>query len=140
MAIFNKSSKISNKSFNETTVIAHGTNLKGEINIQCNLHIDGSFDGIINADKNVTIGKTGIVQGQIEANKISISGNVTANINTNILYLLKDGKLFGKVLQNEFIIEEGALFEGETKRKNSKKINKKILEVSTKDRDKLNKS
>jgi len=135
MAIFNKSSEITNKSANETTIIAHGTNIKGEINIQCNLHIDGSFDGIIKADKNVTIGKTGIVQGEIEANKISISGNITGNINANIIYLLKDGKLFGKVLQNELIIEEGALFEGETKIKKSTKINDHILDITTKNKD-----
>ena len=49
--------------------------------------------------------------------------------------MLKDGKLFGKVLQNELIIEEGALFEGETKIKKSTKINDHILDITTKNKD-----
>ena len=44
-------------------------------------------------------------------------------------------KLFGKVLQNELIIEEGALFEGETKIKKSTKINDHILDITTKNKD-----
>jgi len=44
MAIFNKSDTESN-----TTIIAAGTKIDGEFNLNCKLHIDGEVTGKINS-------------------------------------------------------------------------------------------
>ena len=122
MAIFNKSNDQKKPSSNATTVIANGTKIKGELHIDCNLHIDGEFDGIIKAKKNVTIGKTGLIKGDLFTKKLIISGNFIGNVDADTIYVLKDGKLCGKVIKTELIIEKGGLFEGESKIKETPSI------------------
>ena len=133
MAIFNKSNDKKKPSSNATTVIAHGTKIEGELQIECNLHIDGQFNGTIKAKKNVTIGKTGIAKGDLFTKKLILSGNFIGNVDADTIYILKDGKLCGQVIKSELIIEKGGLFEGESKIKDTLKLtNKKPLKIDSK--------
>lgn len=130
MAIFNKSDVKSSVNSSGTTVIANGTKIEGKIQIECNLHIDGEFEGTIKSQKNVTIGKTGVVTGDIIADKLIVSGNFTGNADADVVDVLPNGKVFGKVLANEFVIERGGFFEGESKTKDTLKLeNNKPLEI-----------
>ena len=88
------------------------------------MHIDGEFEGVIKSQKNVTIGKTGFVKGDIVSDKLIISGEFTGNIDSDIVDVLPSGKLYGKVLANELVIERGGFFEGESKTKDSLKLEK----------------
>jgi len=111
-------------------VIANGTKIEGKIEIECNLHIDGEFEGTIKSKKNVTIGKSGVVTGDIIADKLIVSGNFTGNADADVVDVLPNGKVFGKVLANEFVIERGGFFEGESKTKDTLKLeNNKPLEI-----------
>jgi len=133
MAIFNKSDVKSSSNSSGTTVIAQGTKIDGRIDIECNLHIDGTFDGTIKSDKIVTIGKSGLVTGEIIADKLMVSGDFKGNIDASVVDVLPKGKIFGKVLANEFVIERGGFFEGESKTKDSLKLeNNKPLELKEK--------
>ncbi len=125
MAIFNKSDESANNS-SGTTVIANHTKISGNIEIECNLHIDGEFEGGIKSHKTVTIGKSGIVSGEILANKIIISGSFNGNIEADEIDVMSSGKLLGKVLSNELIIERGGFFEGESKKKSSASLEKPL--------------
>jgi cytoskeletal protein CcmA (bactofilin family) len=135
MAIFNKSDdkpSKPNSNTSGTTVVADGTKIKGDIVIECNLHIDGEFEGLIKSDKNVTIGKTGCVKGEIYSDKLIISGSFNGKVDSDIVDVLPNGKLFGSVLANEFVIERGGFFEGESKTKDAIKIeNKKPLIIES---------
>ncbi|RDX33583.1 polymer-forming cytoskeletal family protein [Arcobacter sp. HD9-500m-PIT-SAG02] len=122
MAIFNKpNDKSSKTSINAsgTTIIAAGTRIKGEIEIECNLHIDGEYEGIVRSQKNVTIGKSGLLKGEVHADKVIISGAFSGSIDSNIVDILSNGKLFGSVIAKEFVIERGGFFEGDSKTKDS---------------------
>lgn len=133
MAIFNKSDDKPNNKSTGTTVIAHGTTIKGKISIECNLHIDGEFEGNIKSEKNVTIGKSGVVVGDIISDKLIVSGEFSGNSDANIVDVLPGGKIIGKVLANEFVIERGGFFEGESKTKDTLKIeNNKPLIIESK--------
>ena len=130
MAIFNKSDVKPSVNSSGTTVIANGTKIEGKIEIECNLHIDGEFEGTIKSKKNVTIGKSGVVTGDIIADKLIVSGNFTGNADADVVDVLPNGKVFGKVLANEFVIERGGFFEGESKTKDTLKLeNNKPLEI-----------
>ena len=97
------------------------------------MHIDGEFEGIVKSQKNVTIGKTGIVKGDIFSDKLIISGAFTGNVDSDIVDVLPNGKLYGKVLANEFVIERGGFFEGESKTKDTIKLeNAKPLIIESK--------
>lgn len=130
MAIFNKSDVKSSINSTGTTVIAYSTKVEGKIEIECNLHIDGEFEGSIKSQKNVTIGKTGIVTGDIIADKLIVSGNFKGNADADVVDVLPNGKVFGKIFANEFVIERGGFFEGESKTKDTLKLeNNKPLEI-----------
>ncbi len=133
MAIFNKSDVKSSSNSTGTTIIANGTKIDGKIEIECNLHIDGQFEGTIKSRKIVTIGKSGVVTGEVIADKLIVSGCFTGNVDAGVVDVLPDGKLFGKILADEFVIERGGFFEGESKTKDALKLkNGKPLELEGK--------
>ena len=117
MAIFNKSNDKSVSHSAGTTIIASNTKINGTIDIECNLHIDGEFEGKINSHNIVTIGKDGIVKGEIFSEKFLVSGVFNGTIDSEYIEILPQGKLQGNIITNELVIERGGLFQGESKAK-----------------------
>jgi len=103
MAIFNSSSVSPNTS-SATTIIADGTEIKGDIQLKCNLHIDGKIEGSVQAVGNVVIGSSGIAMGDVQASRVSISGRLEGSIGAEVVEILEGGKFFGKVTAKEFVI------------------------------------
>ncbi|TLD81834.1 polymer-forming cytoskeletal family protein [Helicobacter sp. MIT 05-5293] len=141
MAIFvsdNKQFDGVNSSGGAATIIAQGTRIKGEINTDCRLHIDGEFEGNINSKDTVMIGKSGIVRGEIQTNSLIVSGRFVGNISSSILEIKPQGRVEGTVATNEFVIERKGLFVGESKIKDSKNKVEKVdvgsLDLSKKDK------
>ena len=61
---------------NGATIISSGTKIKGEINTQCHLHVDGDFEGVIHSNNTVNIGKNGVVNGEVFSEKLIVSGKL----------------------------------------------------------------
>jgi cytoskeletal protein CcmA (bactofilin family) len=116
MAIFNSSSGSTNTP-SATTIIADGTEIKGDIQLKCNLLIDGKVEGAVQAIGNVVIGNSGIAMGDIQASRVSISGRLEGSIDADVVEILEGGKFFGKVTSKEFVIESRGVFEGESRLK-----------------------
>ncbi|HEB63843.1 MAG TPA: polymer-forming cytoskeletal family protein [Gammaproteobacteria bacterium] len=119
MAIFSSSNHATNVSV-AATVIANGTKIKGEINIECNLHLDGEFEGVIQSSCAITIGQNGIAMGEFNANTIIVSGQLNGTLTAEIVEILASGKVTGKVIAKDFTIEKGGVFEGESQVKPDK--------------------
>jgi len=100
-----------------TTIITHGTTIKGELKSTGRLYIDGEFEGHIYSDGKVTIGKKGIVRGEIFSDEITVQGKLNAQIDVNILRIHSTGHVVGKVVANEMMIEPYGTFEGESRKK-----------------------
>ena len=98
----------------DTTIIAKGTKINGNIETSCNLHIDGSFEGDITSTGLIIIGISGNIKADIIAEKIIISGKVNGNIKTKVLEITPEGSLVGNITSEEFIIEKDGVFEGES--------------------------
>lgn len=118
MGIFGKSNK-KTKQNNGTTIIAEGTTIKGGIDTQGSVFIDGRFEGIIVSTENVTIGKTGEVLGEIRTKNLMVSGLIDGLFDVDNVHILTDGKVIGKIQYEELTIEPKGTFEGEGKKKNS---------------------
>jgi cytoskeletal protein CcmA (bactofilin family) len=118
MAIFEK---VNEKTGNITgaTIIAECAKIIGEIEIDCNLHIDGVFNGTVKSTDVVTIGKTGYVKGKIFAKTLIVNGLFEGEVDGNLVEILQNGKLNGTVISDEFVIEKSGIFEGESKQKTS---------------------
>jgi cytoskeletal protein CcmA (bactofilin family) len=110
----------STKKINTATIITNGTKIIGNITGQDTIHIDGEVEGSIMVDNIVVIGKSGIVNGDIEANEIISSGTINGNIKCDSLEVLETstikeniearkvevkGKVQGDVLCDGLIVE-----------------------------------
>lgn len=125
MAIFNGSNKQVNGNSGSTT-IAYGTKLKGEIEIECNLHIDGEIEGIIRSHNSMTIGKSGMVEGDIFAKKLIVSGRFVGSCECDTVEILPEGRIEGKIVSKELIIEKKGYFVGESRVKEENDIIKEL--------------
>ena len=139
MAIFTSDDKQPNglgQKLGAATIIAQGTKIKGEINTDCHLHIDGEFEGNIHAKDVVMVGKSGVVRGDVRANSLIVSGRFIGNVTANVLEIKPQGRVEGSVEVAEFIIERKGVFMGESKAKDPKasKADISSLELPKKDK------
>ena len=117
MAVFGKTDKKTQQP-NGTTTIAQGTSIVGEIRVNGKLHIDGNVDGKIEIDDSLSIGKSGSAKGEIFASKVTVAGEFEGSLSSDLLEILSEGKVVGKIVTKDLIIEQKGIFIGESLRKN----------------------
>lgn len=97
-----------------TTIIAGGTRLAGELHLEGALHVDGTVEGTISSTGDISVGRTGYLEGTISAERLLVSGEVRGRIECETLEIVESGKVFGEVASQGFIIEPGGQFVGES--------------------------
>jgi len=94
-------------------LIGTGTKIKGNINSEGDIRIDGTLIGKINSKGKVVVGSTGIVEGEIFCQNADISGTIKVKITVAEVLLLKpSAELSGDIITNRLAIESGATFSG----------------------------
>ena len=88
--------------------------IKGEVTGSESLYIDGRVEGSINlAGNRVTIGRNGVVNANINAREIVVTGKVKGNlIASDRVDIRNEGSLTGDVVAQRISIEYGAFFKG----------------------------
>lgn len=124
MAIFNSSDSEhqSTKTDSNTTIITTGSSIKGEMNLTCNLYVDGEFEGQINSKKEVNIGKQGHVKGDVITNRLVVQGYIEGTVNAQKVEIKAAGRVNGTIESEELIIESKGIFEGSSIVKNAKSL------------------
>ena len=114
MAIFNNSDSTdqSTKPDTNTTIITAGSTIKGEMNLSCNLYVDGDFEGIIHSKKEVNIGKNGHIKGDVTTQRLVVQGYIEGSINAKKVEIKAAGRVNGTIESSELIIEAKGIFEG----------------------------
>ena len=114
MAIFNSNDKghKNSKQDSNTTIITAGSSIKGEMNLSCNLYVDGDFDGLINSKKEINVGRNGYIKGDIVAQRLIVQGLIEGSVNAQKVEIKSTGKVKGTIESAELIIESKAVFEG----------------------------
>lgn len=99
---------------NGATLIGAGTTLKGDINSNNDLRIDGTVIGNIKSDAKIIIGTSGVVEGNITSNHADITGKVAGDIRSKELLQLKgDSTVTGNIYAGKLQIEPSATFNGQ---------------------------
>ena len=111
MAIFKKGETMA-KNTDSTTIISQGSKIKGDFELSAKLHIEGEIEGKINSINVISIGKTGVVKGELRANKLLVDGVFDGEIEVDVLEITKSGKVIGNIVIKDLIIEQGGVFEG----------------------------
>lgn len=107
----------------ETTIISNGVRIEGKVTSAGNIRVDGEIQGDISSKSNVIVGESGQVNGQINAESISIGGRVSGSVKAKDKLTLEakanlKGDLFTKIL----VVEAGAIFDGKSKMGDDKDI------------------
>lgn len=102
------------KELGGVNIIAHGTQVQGNIITVGDCRIDGSVRGNVSSKSKIIIGQSGIVEGNIICQNIEIEGSVKAEtLNVGELIALRaTASLIGNITTGKIAIEPGAEFSG----------------------------
>ena len=105
------------------TVIGPETSLRGSYNAKNSIRVDGEIYGNVTSEEGIIVGEKGMVRGNIAAKTVLIGGKVKGNINAyQRIELQSTAQVEGDVTTPVFIIEEGAMFEGNCRMEQAVKI------------------
>ncbi len=110
--------------------LGKGAEFVGKMVFNGNVRIDGDFQGEIFGQGSVDVGEGALVKANIAVSSLYIGGEVQGSIQVkDKINIHSTGRLFGDVRTPVFIMEEGALFDGQSHMVESKAEKKVVPEV-----------
>lgn len=104
-----------------TAFLGKGAEFTGKLIFSGIVRIDGNFNGEIFSGGTLVIGKGAHVEGDIHVETILVSGDVLGRIEVKErIEIYPPGKIQGNVITPIFVMQEGAIFEGNSKMEASK--------------------
>ena len=101
---------------NLNSILGPGCKVKGTIEIQGTIRIDGDFDGDIKCPDTLIIGKSGVVKANVTVKNAVIGGKLLGNIQaSNKIELQTGSHVEGDIQTARLVIDEGVFFEGSCK-------------------------
>jgi cytoskeletal protein CcmA (bactofilin family) len=98
---------------NSATLISSGTLLKGDVNSNNDLRIDGTIQGNVSSTAKIVIGPSGHVEGNIQGVNADITGKVTGNISVKeMLQLREQSVVEGNIIAAKLQVDPNAIFNG----------------------------
>lgn len=95
----------------QQNIIAHGTNIVGDITSNSPFRIDGSIEGNIKTEGKIVIGKQGNVKGNLTGVNVDIEGSFSGKLLLKgTLTLKSSAQIEGEVIVNKLAVEPGATF------------------------------
>ena len=102
------------------------TSVEGKLNYTGAVIVDGRFKGGIYSDDVLVVGETAKIEGEINVGTVVIQGEVVGNINASVkVEVHHPGKVIGDISTPSIMIDDGAIFDGNCKMKEVKKVEKK---------------
>lgn len=147
MALFSsKDNKITKITENTSvaTIVGPDTDMEGNIDSNGAIKIEGRYKGDIHSKTDVIIEESGIVKGNINAVNVSVAGRVEGNVKCfELLEIQSSGRLIGDIEVKSILIEEGAIFKGNSTMLSAHEEKADIIdttEVGENDKDSLEES
>ena len=111
-------------------IIGNGTIIKGEIESNGDIRIDGKVCGILRSNGRIVLGQNGEVEGELYCKQADLSGHVNGKIFVDELTSLKStSRVEGELTTRQLFIEIGAMFSGKCERN----LNLFVLQISPMD-------
>jgi cytoskeletal protein CcmA (bactofilin family) len=108
-----KNGKVPVKGSDLTAFIDEGSEIEGKYTFSGTVMLNGKFKGEINSNDTLIVGEKGVVNAQIRAGVVLISGEVVGNVlGLERVELRGSARVFGDVEAPVVVVEEGVLFEG----------------------------
>ena len=96
-----------------TAFIDEGSEIEGRYTFSGTVMLNGRFKGEISTTDTLIIGDKGVINGEIRAGQVLVSGEVVGNVSAaERIELKRTARVFGDVEAPVVVVEEGVLFEG----------------------------
>jgi cytoskeletal protein CcmA (bactofilin family) len=107
--------KTMNGDVEDTTIISSGMKVEGKVSSSGSIRLDGTVQGDIDCQGNVTIGEQGKVYGKVDGLSITIGGKVEGEIKAKEKLILESkANLKGDIFTKILVVESGARFDGKS--------------------------
>ena len=105
------------------TIIGESTKVKGDITGDCDVLLEGKFDGKMNLDSLLFVNKTGNAKGKVKTENMIVEGTVEGEIVVqDKIEVRASGRFNGTLFCKQIAIEEGAFFQGNINMNGSQKV------------------
>lgn len=99
--------------------IGKNSEFVGKLTFEGTVRIDGRVDGEIFSKGTLIIGPGADIKATVNVDVVIISGNMHGDINARKRVELRaPGKLYGNIATPSLVVEQGVIFEGNTKMEN----------------------
>ena len=99
---------------NQINMVGEGTVFDGTLRAEGDVRISGRVIGKLQVGGRVIVAQEGTVEGEVEANNADVAGRVQGDLNIEErLVLRSSARVEGTIQTGRFIVEEGAVFDGE---------------------------
>lgn len=96
-----------------TSVIAAGLKIVGDVETAGTLKIEGTVQGSIRGARQVIVGRSGVIQGDIQAEEIVLGGRVVGTVTaTERVEIQANSVIEGDVHTRSIVVFEGGLLNG----------------------------
>jgi len=114
--MFGKDAEVTTGQATLNSMLGQGCKIKGDIELQGTIRIDGQFEGSISCPDTLIIGKSGIVKAEVKVKNAVIGGKLIGNIAAaNKIELQSGSHVEGDIQTARLVIDEGVFFEGNCK-------------------------
>jgi cytoskeletal protein CcmA (bactofilin family) len=112
------------------TFLGKETEFEGKLTFSGAIRIDGHFKGEISAEGSLIVGEEAMVEADVHVSYIVISGEVHGNIVADQrVDIHAPGKVFANIQAPTVVIDEGVIFEGQTRMYQAKEAEDKNLSI-----------
>jgi len=112
---------------NISSIFQENVCIRGDLELSQPLLLDGKLYGNISSKSHVIIGEKGYVEGQIQADKVTMWGRIKGNIIAHSLCILQNmAKVEGDISSSKLAMKEGAEFSGFAKIKEPEKMEPEV--------------
>lgn len=92
-----------------TSVVAHDTTWKGDLQSDGSVHVHGRVEGSLTARADIFVAEEATVEATITAENVSVAGNVRGTIRCSGRFeVLPQGRVSGEVFAPVLVVHEGA--------------------------------
>jgi cytoskeletal protein CcmA (bactofilin family) len=96
-----------------TSVIAAGLKIVGDVETAGVLKIEGTVQGSIRGARQVVVGRTGVVQGDVQAEEVVLGGRVVGTVTASERVEIQSNSVIeGDIHTRSIVVFEGGLLNG----------------------------
>ena len=112
-------------------ILEKDSSFKGEFKSECDFRVDGNFEGSIETNGKVVIGKNGRIEGTVVCSSADIEGVINGTIHVeDLLSIRSTGEVTGDVVMSKLVVESGAIFNAKSSMKDENAEDSSIKNIS----------